>query len=206
MMRIAIFVSGGGSNLQALIDAQGSIIKSGKITLVVSSKPGVFALERAKNAGIKTEVIERKGISADEFSQKAEELLVKNNIDIIVTAGFLTVLCENITKKYKNRIINVHPSLIPNFCGKGYYGMRVHEEVLKAGVKTTGATAHYVNEIIDGGDIILQKSVDVKDVDTPEILQKRVMEEAEWVILPEAVELVCKQMRNSECGIRNAKK
>ena len=195
LKRIAVLVSGGGTNLQALIDAQtGGIIKSGEITLVISNNPGAYALERAKNAGIKTEVVNKKecGTQAD-FENKLIDALEENKTDLIVLAGFMCILSENFTSKYADRIINVHPSLIPSFCGKGFYGLRVHEAALTYGVKVTGATVHFVNEIPDGGKIILQKAVYIKDGDTPEILQKRVMEEAEWKILPEAVEKVCKE-------------
>lgn len=195
LKRIAVLVSGGGTNLQALIDAQTSgIIKSGEITLVISNNPGAYALERAKNAGIKTAVVNKKecGTQAD-FESKLIDALEENKTDLIVLAGFMCILSENFTSKYADRIINVHPSLIPSFCGKGFYGLRVHEAALEYGVKVTGATVHFVNEIPDGGKIILQKAVYIKDGDTPEILQKRVMEEAEWKILPEAVEKVCKE-------------
>ena len=196
LTKIAVFVSGGGTNLQALIDAQNSgIIKNGKIELVLSSKPGVYALERAKNAGIKTCIVSRKEAHGqNDFEGKIISALEENNIDFIVLAGFMSILSENFTKKYTNRIINVHPSLIPSFCGKGFYGLKVHEEALKYGVKVSGATVHFVNEIPDGGEIILQKAVEVKDGDTPEVLQKRIMEEAEWKLLPMACELVSKKI------------
>ncbi len=195
LKRIAVLVSGGGTNLQALIDAQNSgIIKSGEITLVISNNPGAYALERAKNADIKTTVVNKKECKTQaEFESKLIDALEENNTDLIVLAGFMCILSENFTSKYANRIINVHPSLIPSFCGKGFYGLRVHEAALEYGVKVTGATVHFVNEIPDGGKIILQKAVYIEDGDTPEILQKRVMEEAEWKILPEAVEKVCKE-------------
>lgn len=195
LKRIAVLVSGGGTNLQALIDAQTSgIIKSGEITLVISNNPGAYALERAKNAGIKTTVVNKKECNTQaEFESKLIDALEENKTDLIVLAGFMCILSENFTSKYADRIINVHPSLIPSFCGKGFYGLRVHEAALEYGVKVTGATVHFVNEIPDGGKIILQKAVYIKDGDTPEILQKRVMEEAEWKILPEAVEKVCKE-------------
>ena len=196
LTKIAVFVSGGGTNLQALIDAEKSgIIKSGKIELVLSSKAGVFALERAEKAGIKTVVVPRAELSNQaDFEVKIIEALTENNIDFIVLAGFMSILSENFTKKYANRIINVHPSLIPSFCGKGFYGLKVHEEALKYGVKVSGATVHYVNEIPDGGEIILQKAVEILDGDTPEVLQKRIMEQAEWVMLPKACELVSKKI------------
>ncbi|MBE6729864.1 MAG: phosphoribosylglycinamide formyltransferase [Ruminococcaceae bacterium] len=190
--RIAVLVSGGGTNLQALIDAQNSgIINSGEISLVVSNKPTAYALERAKNAGIKSVVIENKG-DRYEFEKQISKILDEEKIDIIVLAGFMCILSADFTGKYENRILNVHPSLIPSFCGEGFYGLRVHKAALEYGVKVTGATVHFVNEIPDGGKIILQKAVSIEDGDTPEILQKRVMEQAEWKILPEAVELVSK--------------
>lgn len=191
--KIAVFVSGGGTNLQALIDAEkNGIIKNGTITLVVSSKDGVYALERAKAAGIKNVSVNKKTCTSQvEFEDKIISLLEGNGIDLIVLAGFMSILSENFTKKYSNRIINVHPSLIPSFCGKGYYGLKVHEAALNYGVKVTGATVHFVNEIPDGGKIIMQKAVCINDDDTPETLQRRVMEEAEWKILPEAAEKVC---------------
>ncbi len=189
--RIAVLVSGGGTNLQALIDAQKSgIIKSGEITLVISNKKDAYALTRAENAGIKTCVIEKKGNV--NFEADILKALKENKTDIIVLAGFMCILSKDFTSLYENRILNVHPSLIPSFCGEGFYGLRVHEAALNYGVKVTGATVHFVNEIPDGGKIILQKAVAIEDGDTPEILQKRVMEQAEWIILPEAVELVSK--------------
>lgn len=193
-VKIAVFVSGGGTNLQALIDAQKSgVIKSGEIELVVSSNPDAYALTRAEKAGIKTVVCSRKELG-DSFEKEIEKSLVENGIELIVLAGFMSILSQDFTKKYENRIINVHPALIPSFCGKGYYGLKVHEAALNYGVKVTGATVHYVNEVPDGGKIILQKAVEVKEGDTPEILQRRVMEEAEWKILPKATELVCKKI------------
>jgi phosphoribosylglycinamide formyltransferase-1 len=198
MLKIAVLVSGGGTNLQALIDAErrGEII-GGEISLVVSNKPGVYALERAKSAGIKSEVVCRKDYeSGDLFDKALCKVLCENKIDLVVLAGFLSILGENILSKYKDRIINVHPSLIPSFCGDGFYGLRVHKAALDYGVKVTGATVHFVNEITDGGKIILQKAVDVLPGDTPEILQKRVMEQAEWKILPQAVSLYCQGKLN----------
>ena len=193
-VKIAVFVSGGGTNLQALIDAQKSgVIKSGEIELVVSSNPDAYALTRAEKAGIKTVVCSRKELG-DSFEKEIEKALVENGIELIVLAGFMSILSQDFTKKYENRIINVHPALIPSFCGKGYYGLKVHEAALSYGVKVTGATVHYVNEVPDGGKIILQKAIEVKEGDTPEILQRRVMEEAEWKILPEATELVCEKL------------
>ena len=193
MLRIAVLVSGGGTNLQALIDAEKSgIIKNGKIELVLSSKEGVYALERAKNANIKTEVVERKDYSDIEaYSQKLIDVLKENNIDLIVLAGFMTIISESVSRAFENKIVNVHPALIPSFCGKGFYGLHVHEAALSKGVKLSGATVHFVTEVCDGGPIIMQKAVEVKDDDTPETLQRRIMEEAEWKILPEAVSLIC---------------
>ena len=193
MKRIAVLVSGGGTNLQALIDAEkeGSIV-NGKISLVISNVKGAYALERARMNGIPTAVVLRKECgSQDLFEQNIVALLREHEIDLIVLAGFMSILSENFTKAFPHRIINVHPSLIPSFCGKGFYGLHVHEKALEYGVKVTGATVHFVNEIPDGGEIILQRAVAVKEGDTPEILQKRVMQEAEWSILPEAVSLFC---------------
>ena len=194
--RIAVLVSGGGTNLQALIDAQKTgVIASGTIALVISNNPDAYALERADNAQIHTEVVLKKQLgSQSAFEQRIKDLLQEHKIDLIVLAGFMSILSEEFTKDFPERIINVHPSLIPSFCGKGYYGLRVHEEALRYGVKVTGATVHFVNEIPDGGRIIMQKAVDILDTDTPEILQKRVMEQAEWIILPAAVEQVSKQL------------
>ena len=194
--KIAVLVSGGGTNLQALIDAQGSgIIKSGEITLVLSNKPGAYALERAKNAGIESLVINKKECKdATDFESRIIDALDSRGIDLIVLAGFMCILSERFTTHYKDRIINVHPSLIPSFCGEGYYGLRVHEAALKYGVKVSGATVHFVNEIPDGGKIIMQKAVEIMDTDTPEILQKRIMEQAEWKILPLSCEKVCAQI------------
>ncbi len=195
LTRIAVLVSGGGTNLQALIDAQKSgIIKSGEIKLVASNNPNAFALERANNAGISTAVVNKKECASQkEFEEKLISVLEENEIDLIVLAGFMCILSENFTSKYADKIINVHPSLIPSFCGQGFYGLRVHEAALEYGVKVTGATVHFVNEIPDGGKIIMQKAVAIQDGDTPEILQKRVMQEAEWIILPQAVEKICKE-------------
>jgi len=193
-LRIAVLVSGGGTNLQALIDAwQGDKLGGGQLSLVISSRKGVFALERAKNAGIKTLTIERKLMAEQsDFDDAVLKALSENNIDLIVFAGFLSILGQRVTEKYNNRILNVHPALIPSFCGKGFYGLHVHEAVLEYGVKVTGATVHFVNEVVDGGKIILQKAVDVLPGDTPESLQQRVMRECEWVILPKAVQMFCK--------------
>ena len=193
--RIAVLVSGGGTNLQALIDAN---LQAGEIALVVSSRPGVYALERAYKAGIPSVVIAKKGSTQEAFEEKLRAALEEYRIDLIVLAGFLTILSEDFTRRYPRRILNIHPSLIPAFCGKGYYGLRVHEAALARGVKLTGATVHFVNEIPDGGEIILQKAVEVKDGDTPEILQRRVMEQAEWKLLPQAVELVSEEIRRSK--------
>ncbi len=196
--KIAVLVSGGGTNLQALIDAEKSgIINSGEIVLVISNKADAYALERAKKNGIETLVINNKSYSTrTEFEAKLIEAIDSRNIDIIVLAGFMCILTEGFTSHYPKRIINVHPSLIPSFCGDGFYGLRVHRAALDYGVKVTGATVHFVNEIPDGGEIIMQKAVEIKDGDTPEILQKRVMEQAEWIILPASVEKVANQIIN----------
>lgn len=194
--RIAVMVSGGGTNLQALIDAQKSgIIKSGKITLVLSNKENAYALERAKAAGIKTAVVVKKNCEGNaDFEAKMMEILDSEQTDLIILAGFMSILSENFTNHYKDRIINVHPSLIPSFCGDGFYGIHVHEAALSYGVKVSGATVHFVNEITDGGKIIMQKAVEVREGDTPELLQRRIMEEAEWKILPLSAELVCQEI------------
>lgn len=194
--RICVFVSGGGTNLQALIDAQKSgIIKNGEIVLVLSSNREAYALERAKKADIQgVSVVKKEFASQLDFENKVIEILEENKIDLIVLAGFMTILTEHFTSKYPKRIINVHPALIPSFCGKGFYGLHVHEAALSYGVKVTGATVHFVNEIPDGGEIILQKAVNIKKGDTPEVLQRRVMEQAEWKILPKAVEIVSKDI------------
>lgn len=196
--KIAVLVSGGGTNLQALIDAENSgIINSGEIVLVISNKADAYALERAKKNGIETLVINNKAYSTrTEFEAKLIEAIDSRNIDIIVLAGFMCILTEGFTSHYPKRILNVHPSLIPSFCGDGFYGLRVHRAALDYGVKVTGATVHFVNEIPDGGEIIMQKAVEIKDGDTPEILQKRVMEQAEWIILPASVEKVANQIIN----------
>ena len=193
--KIAVLVSGGGTNLQAIIDAQQSgIITSGEIKLVVSNNEGAYALERAKKANISSVVCSKK-ILGDDFEDTLIEILEDNEIDIIVLAGFMCILSEKFTSHFANRILNVHPSLIPSFCGKGFYDLHVHEAALEYGVKVTGATVHFVNEIPDGGKIIMQKAVYIKDDDTPETLQRRVMEEAEWKILPMSVEKVCKEIK-----------
>ena len=193
MKNIVVLVSGGGTNLQALIDAQlAGKIPNGKITCVISSNPNAYALERAKNNNIDTAVIRRKDYnSQSDYDNALVALLNSKNADLIVLAGFMTILGADVIKAFENRIINIHPSLIPSFCGEGFYGLRVHEEALSRGVKVTGATAHFVNEICDGGPIILQRAVEIHNGDTPEILQKRVMEQAEWHILPQAVALFC---------------
>lgn len=195
--KIAVLVSGGGTNLQALIDAQNAgIIASGKIELVISNKEGAYALTRAENAGIKTAVINNKAYATrEEFEAEVKSVLKENGIELIILAGFMCILTESFTSCYPKRIINVHPSLIPSFCGEGFYGLKVHEAALSYGVKVTGATVHFVNEIPDGGQIILQRAVYIQPDDTPEALQKRVMEQAEWHILPEAAELVSKEIK-----------
>lgn len=201
--KIAVLVSGGGTNLQALIDAEASgLIHSGSIVLVVSNNSRAYALTRAQNARIPSVVITRKDCGSQEsFENQLISTLKEYQIDLIVLAGFMSVLSQNVTKLYERRIINVHPSLIPSFCGKGFYGLRVHEAALNYGVKVTGATVHFVNEIPDGGRIILQKAVNVQPDDTPETLQKRVMEKAEWVILPQATELVAANiLKKKEAG------
>ena len=194
--RIAVLVSGGGTNLQALIDAQQSgIISSGEIVLVIANRADAYALERAKNAGIDTAVVLKKELgSAEAFEQRIHELIAEYRVDIIVLAGFMVILSESFTSAYPRRILNVHPSLIPSFCGEDFYGLHVHEAALAYGVKVTGATVHFVNEVPDGGEIILQKAVDILPDDTPESLQKRVMEQAEWKILPAAVEKVSAEL------------
>lgn len=189
-IKIAVLVSGGGTNLQALIDAQKKeILKSGKIELVISNNESAFALKRAKENNIPFEIISKKN-----FEERLKEILQSYKIELIVLAGFTAVLPDNFVKDYDKRIINIHPSLIPSFCGKGFYGIKVHQAVLKKGVKITGATTHFVNEIIDGGEIIMQKAVEVYEDDTAEKLQKRVMEFAEWIILPHSVEKVCENI------------
>ncbi len=198
--KIAVLVSGGGTNLQALIDAQKSgIIKSGEISLVISNKSGAYALTRAEKNGIATCVIEKNAeLGQEGFEKKLSAVLSDNGIDLIVLAGFMSILSRDFVVKYENRIINVHPSLIPSFCGKGFYGLHVHEAALEYGVKVSGATVHFVNEVPDGGKIILQKAVEISEGDTPEILQKRIMEQAEWKILPQATEMVCSEIIKGE--------
>ena len=194
--RVAELVSGGGTNLQALIDAQGAgIINSGEICLVIANNANAYALTRAANADIPTAVILKKECGSQRaFEQAIVDTLESNGIDLIVLAGFMSILSEDFTRRYDRRILNVHPSLIPSFCGQGFYGLHVHEAALAKGVKVTGATVHFVNEIPDGGEIILQKAVEVLDGDTPETLQKRVMEQAEWKLLPAAVEMVSAEL------------
>ena len=195
MINIAVLVSGGGTNLQALIDAQGKVLQHGKIKLVISSKPDVYALHRAEIAGIEHCVIAKRDYTTqEEFSNALLQQMQSYQIDMIVLAGYLSILDETIIRAYPNRIINIHPSLIPSFCGKGYYGLKVHEAALTYGVKVTGATVHIVNEIPDGGKILLQKAVDILPFDTPETLQQRVMEEAEWILLPQATEMIAKEI------------
>ena len=190
--KIAVLVSGGGTNLQALIDAQGTVLTSGEIALVVANNANAYALERAKKANIPTAVVLKKQCGSQEaFEEKLKEILTQYGIEVIILAGFMTILTEKFTSCYPRRILNVHPSLIPSFCGEGFYGLRVHEEALKYGVKVTGATVHFVNEIPDGGEIIAQKAVYIEPGDTPEVLQRRVMEQAEWILLPQATETVC---------------
>lgn len=189
---VAVLVSGGGTNLQAILDAErGGVVTSAEVGIVISGKEGAYALERAKRAGVRTAVVQKKDCaSQEEFEDRISAHIDEAGAEIIVLAGFMSILSERFTSRYEGRILNVHPSLIPKFCGKGYYGLKVHEAVLAAGEKVTGATVHFVNEIPDGGEIIFQKEVAVKEGDTPETLQRRVMEEAEWVLLPRAVELV----------------
>ena len=195
-IKVAVLVSGGGTNLGALIEAEKKgIIKNGAISLVISNKVGAYALERAKNAGIEALTVTKAECGSQEaFEDKLIAELKSRGIELIVLAGFMAILSEKFTKTFEDRIINVHPSLIPSFCGKGFYGLRVHEAALEYGVKVTGATVHFVNEIPDGGRIILQKSVNIRKGDTPEVLQKRVMEKAEWIILPKACELVSREL------------
>lgn len=200
--KIAVLVSGGGTNLQALIDAQQSgILHSGHICLVVSSAAGAYALERAQKAGIPTVTLVKKQLGGQrEFEAALQKKLEEYGIDVIVLAGFMTILSGEFTAKWPRRILNVHPALIPSFCGEGFYGLRVHQAALDYGVKVTGATVHYVNQIPDGGEIIAQKAVEVLPGDTPEILQRRVMEQAEWVLLPQATEQVCAGLADRETG------
>ena len=194
-IKIAVLVSGGGTNLQAILDAQKSgIIKNGEVTLVISNNEDAYALTRAANAGVKSVVIKRE----TDFEQKIIDCLEEHGIELIVLAGFMCILSRSFTSRYRDRIINVHPSLIPSFCGKGFYGLHVHEAALERGVKLTGATVHFVNEIPDGGRIIAQKAVAIEENDTPETLQKRVMENAEWIILPQAIEKVSRELMEAK--------
>ena len=203
MLNIGVLVSGGGTNLQKLIDAQNAgELKNGVLRVVISSKADAFALERAKQAGIEAFALCRKDYpDVDSYSQALIDALQAREVDLVVLAGFLTITGENFVRAFPNRILNVHPALLPAFGGKGYYGLHVHEAVLERGVKVTGATVHFVNEICDGGPIVLQKAVEVKEGDTPEILQKRVMEEAEWKLLPQAVSLFCEGKLTVENGV-----
>lgn len=194
MKNIGVLISGGGTNLQALIDKQGTVIKSGKIVCVCSNSATAYGLERAKNAGIPTKVIRKNADcngNIDELNRRICRYMKEMKVDVIVLAGYLSIIGGELLDEFADRIINIHPSLIPSFCGDGFYGLKVHQAALDYGVKVTGATAHLVNEITDGGKILLQKAVDIRADDTPQTLQKRVMEEAEWVILPEAAEMVC---------------
>ena len=197
--RIAVLVSGGGTNLQALIDAENAgKIPHGEIALVISNNPNAYALERARLAGVPGAVITKKECGSQAaFEEQIQAVLERNGTDLIILAGFMCILSENFTSRWPKRILNVHPSLIPSFCGEGFYGLRVHQAALDYGVKVTGATVHFVNEIPDGGEIIAQKAVYIEEGDTPEILQKRVMEQAEWILLPQAAEKVCASMEEN---------
>ena len=197
--RIAVLVSGGGTNLQALLEAEAAgKIPHGEISLVLANNPNAYALERARNFGVPGAVVTKKecGGSQEKFEDTIQAVLERNGTDMIILAGFMSILSERFTSRWPGRIINIHPSLIPAFCGEGFYGLRVHEAALQRGVKLTGATVHFVNEIPDGGPIILQKAVEVREGDTPEILQRRVMEQAEWLLLPQAAEIVAEQLQN----------
>ena len=200
--KIAVMVSGGGTNLQALIDSQAAgIIKSGELCLVISNNPDAYAIKRADLAGISTRIVVKKECGTQErFEEKLISIIEENEIDLIVLAGFMSILSANFTSRFPRRIINVHPSLIPSFCGQGYYGIRVHQAALEYGVKVTGATVHFVNEIPDGGEIIMQRSVSIKKNETPQSLQQKVMRQAEWIILPKATELVCKEIISKKEG------
>lgn len=200
MTRIAVLVSGGGTNLQALIDAkQAGKMPHGDIVLVVASRPDAYAIERAKQAGIESVVVRRKDYeNPEDYDTAMLEVLRSHDIEEVILAGFLSILGETVIEAYPERILNIHPSLIPSFCGKGYYGLKVHEAALARGVKVTGATVHYVNEIPDGGKILLQKAVNILEGDTPEVLQRRVMEEAEWILLPEAAEMVAERIEKEK--------
>ncbi len=203
MVNIGVLVSGGGTNLQRLIDAEkAGTIKNGTLRVVISSKPGAYALERAEKAGIETVTMSRKEYpDVESYSLALVNALKERGVELVVLAGFLTITSDDFVRAFPNRIINVHPALLPSFGGKGYYGLHVHEAALKRGVKVTGATVHFVNEICDGGPIILQKAVDVREGDTPETLQKRVMEEAEWILLPQAVSLFCEGRLSVKDGV-----
>lgn len=207
MLNIGVLVSGGGTNLQKLLDAQAAgKIKNGAIRVVIGSRPDAYALERAQKAGVESFALCRKDYpDVDAYSQALIDALKQRGVELVVLAGFLTITGENFVRAFENRIINVHPALLPSFGGKGYYGLHVHEAALKRGVKVTGATVHFVNEVCDGGPIILQKAVEVKPGDTPEILQRRVMEEAEWHLLPQAVSLFCEGRLEVEDGVVNIK-
>lgn len=200
--RIAVFVSGGGTNLQALIDAQKSgLLKDGEIVLVISSKEGVYALARAEENNIASKIVVRRDFDSQEkYEEKLSQFLEEKEVDLIVLAGFMSILSGSFTGRYAGRIINVHPSLIPSFCGKGFYGLKVHEAALEYGVKVTGATVHFVNEITDGGRIIMQKAVEVQPDDTAQTLQRRVMEEAEWKLLPKAAQQICEEIARRKMG------
>ncbi|MCR4893872.1 MAG: phosphoribosylglycinamide formyltransferase [Eubacteriales bacterium] len=200
VMNVAVLVSGGGTNLQAILDEQDrGNITSGRVKLVISDQKGAYALKRAEDHGIKAVTVARRECASQkEFEEKIRQLITENDIDLMVLAGFLSILSEDFTSRYPERIINIHPSLIPSFCGKGFYGLRVHEAALERGVRVSGATVHFVNEIPDGGRIIFQKAVEVLDGDTPEVLQRRIMEQAEWKIFPMAVEKVCSDMLKEE--------
>jgi len=198
-IKIAVLVSGGGTNLQANLDYQrAGKLKNGEVVAVIASNPNAYALKRAENFGVQGFVVSRKGLSQNDFESGIISRLEEVGAEVIVLAGFMSILSAEFTKKYENRIINVHPSLIPSFCGEGFYGLRVHEAALGYGVKVTGATVHFVNEVADGGKIIMQKAVKIKDGDTPEILQQRVMREAEWIILPKSLDKVCKSVLKGE--------
>ena len=194
--KIAVMVSGGGTNLQALLDAQKSgILTAGEIVLVIASNSKAYAITRAENAGVPAVVCSRKELGSQEaFEAAISQALVDHGVELIVLAGFMSILSENFTSQWPRRILNVHPSLIPSFCGQGFYGMKVHEAALEYGVKVTGATVHFVNEVPDGGEILLQKAVDILPGDTPEVLQKRVMEQAEWILLPQATQMVSEEI------------
>ena len=201
---VGVLVSGGGTNLQAILDAgRDGLIPDGKVACVIASKPGVYALTRAENAGVPGYVAERKKLGPERFEQEIIRILESHQVGVVVLAGFLSILSPAFVRRYEGRILNVHPALLPAFGGKGCYGLHVHEQVLAAGCKVTGATVHLVNEVCDGGEILLQKAVEVREDDTPESLQRRVMEEAEWKLLPRAVELVCRRLKSSPACAEN---